>query len=87
MYDFQYDYIKVKYGDKGKLFTDTDRLCYEIKTEDFYADSSSNIESRFDTSEYPTDHPAVTNGFPVGKNKKVIEMLKDEMWDCKQIEE
>ena len=42
MYDFHYDYNK--YGDKGKLlFTDTDSLCCEIKTEDFYADISSDI--------------------------------------------
>ena len=87
MYDFHYDYIKTKYGDKGKLlFTDTDSLCYEIKTEDFYVDISSDIENRFDTSEYPTDHPAITEGFPIGKNKKVIGMFKDEACG-KQIEE
>ena len=68
------------------LFTDTDSLCYEIKTEDFYVDISSDIENRFDTSDYPTDHPAITEGFPIGKNKKVIGMFKDEACG-KQIEE
>ena len=60
------------------LFTDTDSLCYEMKTDDFYVDLSADVESRFDTSEYPADYPAVADGFPVGKNKKVIGMFKDE---------
>ena len=35
MYKFHYDYIKNKYGNKSRLlFTDTDSLMYEIKTED-----------------------------------------------------
>ena len=76
MYDFHYNYIKQKYGDKAKLlFTDTDSLAYEIKTEDFYADIADDVESRFDTSEYPKDHPS---GISVGINKKVIGMFKDE---------
>ena len=40
MYDFHYNYMLKKY-DKKKIklmFTDTDSLCYEIKTDDAYED-------------------------------------------------
>ena len=43
MYEFHYDYIKNKHDNKSKLsFTDTDRLMYEIKTEDVYEDFISD---------------------------------------------
>ena len=76
MYDFHYNYIKQKYGDKVKLlFTDTDSLMYEIQTEDFYRDTSADAKRRFDTSDYPPNHPS---GIPSGFNKKVLGMFKDE---------
>ena len=65
------------------LFTDTDSLAYEIKTDDFYADIAPDIRSRFDTSDYPKDH---SSGIETGVNKKVIGMFKDEAAG-KQIEE
>ena len=51
MYEFYYNYIKNKYGNKTKLlFTDTD-LMYENKTEDVYEDFNSN-KKLFDFSNY-----------------------------------
>ena len=51
MYDFHYNYVRIKYNDKAKLlFTDTDSLCYEIETDDFFKDISGDIEAKFDTS-------------------------------------
>ena len=76
MFDFHYNYIKTKYGDKAKLlFTDTDSLMYEIRTEDFYKDIKGDVKDRFDTSDYPSNHPS---GIPTGCNKKVLGMFKDE---------
>ena len=77
MYDFHYNYIKQKYGDKAKLLlTDTDSLMYEIQTEDFYKDINGDVKDRFDTSGYPPGHPS---GIPSGFNKKVLGMFKDEV--------
>ena len=76
MYEFHYNYIKKKYGDKTKLlFTDTDSLMYEIKTENVYKDISKDVKYRFDTSDYPPNHPS---GIPTGCNKKVLGVFKDE---------
>ena len=51
MYDFHYGYIKKKYGSKAKLlFTDTDSLCYEIRTRNQYEDMYNN-KKLFDLSE------------------------------------
>ena len=84
MYDFHYNYIKPKYGENSRLlFTDTDSLMYEIKTEDFYKDISPDVEKMFDTSNYPKEHES---GIKTGLNKKVIGMMKDECGG-KQIEE
>ena len=76
MYDFHYNYIKPKYGKNANLlFTDTDSLMYEIRTKDFYKDIACDVINKFDTSNYPKEHPS---GILTGKNKKVIRMMKDE---------
>ena len=55
MYEFHYDYIKNKYGNNSKLlFTDTDSLVYQIKTDDVYEDFSNN-KGMFDFSNYSDD--------------------------------
>ena len=77
MYDFNYKYMKPKYGDRAKLLlTDTDSLVYETQTEDFYKDISPDAKKLFDTSNYPSDH---SSGIPIGENKKVPGLFKDEV--------
>ena len=53
MYEFWYDYMKPKYGNKVKLcYMDTDTFIMNIKTNDFYEDIASDVENRLDTSNY-----------------------------------
>ena len=45
MYEFYYEYMKPKYGNKVKLcYTDTDSFIMQIFTDDFYADISSDAK-------------------------------------------
>ena len=75
MYEFWYDYMKPKYNDKVNLcYMDTESFIMNIKTNYFYEDIASDVENRFDTSNYEVNRP-----LPTGKNKKVIGLMKDEL--------
>ena len=84
MYEFHYDYMVPKYdGESSRLWStprlklcymDTDSLVNKIKTEDFYADITDDVPARFDTSGYCPNRP-----LPIGLNKKVIGLMKDEL--------
>ena len=77
MYEFWYDYIKPKYGDKARLcYMDTDSFVTYIKTEDFYKDIANDVEKWFDTSNYDEKDK---RPLLIGKNKKVIGFFKDEL--------
>ena len=71
MYEFHYKYIKRRY-DAKLLFTDTDSLVYEIKTDDVYEQFYKN-KNLFDFSDYLQDAKSFD---PV--NKKVIGKMKDQ---------
>ena len=64
MYDFHYKYIKRKFSSKvNLLFTNTDSLCYEIETEDFFKYISDDVQEKFDTSNFSPNHPSdITTG-------------------------
>ena len=75
MYEFCYDYMKPKYGNYVKLsYMDTDSFLINIKTNDFLEDIANDVENRFDTSNYQVNRP-----LPMGKNKRVIGLMKDEL--------
>ena len=93
MYEFWYDYIKPKYKDNVRLcYMDTDSFVMYIKTNDFYKDIASDVENRFDTSNYEANTSETTaepsslersalarRPLLTGKNKKVIRLMKDEL--------
>ena len=73
MYRFHYDVMLAKYGlDCRLLFTDTDSLCYSIRTDDLY-DDMTTFSDHLDTSSYPKDHPLYSP-----RNAKVLGKFKDE---------
>ena len=63
MCEFHYDYIKNKYANSSRLlFTDTDSLIYEIKTEDFYKKFSTD-KVMFGFSDYSNKSKLMTKLF------------------------
>ena len=73
MYEFHFDYIKNKYGNNSRLlFTDTDSLMYEIKTEDVY-ENFSNDKEMLNFRNYLTKSKYYDNS-----NKLVISKMKDQ---------
>ena len=74
MYEFWYDYMKPKYGNRVNTDTDTDSFVINIKTNDFYEGISNDVDKRVDTLNYECNRP-----LPTGKNKKVIGLMKDQL--------
>ena len=75
MCDYWYNEMKPKYKDRIRLcYMDTDSFIMHIKTENFYKDIADDVEKKYDTSNYTVERP-----LPMGKNKKVIGMMKDEL--------
>ena len=72
MYEFWYNCIIPKYGEKPKLcYTDTDSFIIYIKTEDFFEDISSDVEKWFDKND--------KRPLSIGENKKEPGLFKDEL--------
>ena len=71
MYDFHYNFIKNNFNAE-LLFTDTNSLTYEIKSENFY-EYFFKWKDLFDFSNYSKD-----SKFFNEPNKKVIGKMKDE---------
>ena len=70
MHDFHYSFIK-KHFDAELLFTDTDSLTYEVKSD--VCDNFFKHKHLFDFSNYPKD-----SKFFDKTDKRVIDKMKDE---------
>ena len=72
MYGFWYDYVKPKYGKKGKLcYMDTNSFIAYTKANNIYKDIAEGVKTRFDTLNYESDRQ-----LPNGKNKKVTGLME-----------
>ena len=75
MYEFWYDYVKPKYGENVKLcYMNIDSSIVHVKIDDIYNNIVKDVEKRFDTSNCEVDRP-----LPIGKNEKMIGLMKDEL--------
>ena len=73
--------MKKKYGDKCELiYTDTDSLVYEVKTDDLFRDNYTDRENHYDLSE------VIIEEFKDEKNAKRLGMMKDESNMCPIVE-
>ena len=73
MYDFYYNTLKARYGDKIRLlYTDTDSLIVHVQTDDLYKDMAQNLDD-YDTSNYSPGHPLFYRFFVDGKQIKTRE--------------
>ena len=75
MCDYWYNEMKPKHENRTRLcYMDTDSSIMHIKTEDFYKDIADDVQKKYDTSNYTVERP-----LPMGKNKKKMGMMKDEL--------
>ena len=66
--------IQAKIKRKSKIVLYGHRFITHIKAKDFYKDIKDDVEEKFDTSNYESNRL-----LPIGKNKKVIGPMIDEL--------
>ena len=75
MYEFYYENLKPKYGDRVKLcYIDTDSFIIHVETEDICKDIADDACKWFDYSGYDKK---LNRPLPTEKNEKIIGMFKD----------
>ena len=75
LYEFCYDYVKPKYGEKAKrCYMDTDSFIAYIRIDDIYKDIVEDVETRLHISNCELNRPLLKV-----KNKNVIGLMKYEL--------
>ena len=75
IYEYWYDYLKSNFDYNVKLcYMDTDSFIVHVKTKDADADLLKDVEKRPDTLNYE-----VNRLLPIGINKKVVRLMKDDL--------
>ena len=75
MYDFHYNYIKKKYGHKAKVcFTDTQKLIFEIETNDVYKDFDKD-KDKFNFRKYPENSKIYDDAKAIPKKQQETESV------------
>lgn len=79
MFKFWWDYIKPKYRRNEKLsYMDPDNFIMHTKTDiKRYKDISNDVEKIVNTSNYELQCNSIEKPLTTGKNKKVLELMKD----------
>ena len=74
MYEFWYDYIKPKHGEKARLcYINANSFIIYVRRDGIYKGIAEDVERKSDTLNYELNRP-----LPKGKNKNVIGLMKDE---------
>ena len=80
MYEFWYDNVKPKYGEKAKLcYMYTDSFIEYIKRDNIYIDTTEDVKTRFGTSNYELTIPLLK-----GKKQESYWCNENNLLDYKQ---
>ena len=79
MHEFNYDYVKPKYGKKQNCVYGYRYFIVYIKTDEIYKDIAEDVETRVDTSNCELECNSIERPLPKGKNIKVTGLMKDEL--------
>ena len=71
MYEFWYDYVKPKYGEKARLcYMDTDSFIVYVRTDDIYKHITEDLERRIFFFNWDSLHARLNSHYKAWRYKK-----------------